>query len=238
MIALVLAALIAQASSPQPSSSPAPELPEIGRVRAVSPACAVIHDLVIPSFAAAQRADVRFVATSKRLPRYIDVMDDPIGSTSTARQAMIMRLDSDASELQQEALVLQKALGDQRLTNTTDPQVVAEREALEKLYRSQQVRAALLAELALHEHVVTARHGMEDSGAFTGPMSPANVNVSALPGTPLPPTNVLPGMPLLSGNALGDKEMIRDWTASIARFVRGGENEAAKTFLPIAQGCR
>ncbi len=237
MIALLVAALVAQAVSPAPSASPGPELPEIGHVRAASPPCAVMHDLVIPSFAAARRADVRFIETSKQLPRYVDVMDDPSDSTSAQRQAMIMRLDADASNLQQEALVLNKALGDPRLANKADPQVVAERDALEKLYKAQQVRAALLAELALREHVVTARHGMEDSGAFVGRIAPAGPNVNALPGTPLPATNDLPGMPLLSGNALGDKETIRAWTSSLERFVRGGENEAAKTFLPIAHGC-
>lgn len=237
MIALVLAALVAQAVSPAPSPSSVPDLPEIGHVRATSPACAVMHDLVIPSFAASVRADRRFAETRKQLPRYIDLVDDPDNATSMYRQSLIERFASDAATLQNEAEVLSKALGDPRLAGPQDAQVQIERAQLEQLYEAEQQRAAELTEFVQRERVKTHGDGMEDSGAFVGrlTMMPPGTHLDS---KPPPPTHGKPGMPLLSGNPLGDKETIGGWSTAMAAAVRDSENRAAKTFLPIAQNCR
>jgi hypothetical protein len=238
MIALLLlATLVAQAPVPQPSPSAA--LPEIGRVRTVSNACAIMHELGIPSFAAALRGDARFVETSKELSHYLDVIDNPALRTSMYRQSLIEQLASDAGRLQQEALVLNDALGDARLAGRTDPQVAAERAALQELYDTQQARAKALAEFVTIQRLVTYENGMEDPGAFIAKITPAMIHPNeVLPGRPLPPTKTVAGMPLFSGRPMNDQESIRDWTTSLQKAARDGENQAAKTLLPIAQGCK
>jgi hypothetical protein len=125
--------------SPGPIAQP---LPEIGRTRSVSPACVAMRDLVGPSWSAAQRADKRFVETRKRLPNYAEIVDDPEHRTDAFRQMLISKLDSDASNLLQEAQVLSKALGDPRISaDNKDPQVVETRRALQQLYDAQMTRA-------------------------------------------------------------------------------------------------
>jgi hypothetical protein len=104
---------------PRPQT-PAPAFPNIGRVRSLAPACASMRDLVIPSLAAAQRADARFVETRKRLPMYADVVDDPEHRTGVAREFALSKLDADATALLKEALVINRALGDPRLSKTSN----------------------------------------------------------------------------------------------------------------------
>jgi hypothetical protein len=229
--------------SPDPvateTSGPALQIPEIGRTRATSPACAAMRDLVIPSFAATQRADARFVETRKRFPQYVDIMDDKENSTSVFRQMVIAKLDADASALLREALVLNRALGDPRLAaDSKDPQVLTERAQLQQLYEMQSARANLLTEYVTRERIATATHGMEDNGALRGRLAPA-ARIPDIPtGPALPATTAAPGMPLLTGNALADKEALAGWGTSIARAVRASENQAAKAFIAVAQQCR
>jgi hypothetical protein len=47
-----------------------------------------------------------------------------------------------------------------------------------------------------------------------------------------------PGMPLMMGNDLADQQQMRQWGNDLSAAVARSENGAAKTFLPIAQGCR
>lgn len=217
-----------------PFSSP---LPNIGRTRALNRACAAMRDLIVPSFEAALRADKRFAETRKRLPNYADISNDPSHQDDGFRQMVLSKLDSDVTTLFQESLVLNKALGDPRLAaSVDDPQVIAERRSLQLLYEAQQTRANLLNEFVIREHVATAKNGIDDSTAFA-PRNSTRGMVSPPP-IPVPMLTTHPGMPLRSLNPMADRNALQDWGTSIATFVRVNENQAAKTFFTIAQGCR
>ncbi len=225
------------AAPPDPAASGDP-IPEIGRTRATSPACAAMRDLVIPSFAAAQRADLRFVQTRKQLPNYGAIASDVWNKNSVDRDAALARLDTDVSVLLRESQVIQKALSDPRLApGAKDPQVVAERAQLQTLYDVQRGRADMLNEFVTREHVKTAQNGMEGNGGVVSRTASFG-KLDALPGKPLPDVTAPPGMPLLSGeHGMMDRKQLDDWGTSIAAIVRTKENEAAKAFLPIAKSC-
>jgi hypothetical protein len=225
---------------PQPAQTAAPggQLPEIGRVRANTPACVAMRDLVIPSFAAAQRADMRFAQTRARLPQYVDFADDPVHQNDIFRTSTLAKLDADATAMLNEALLLNKALGDPRFKNTADPQVVAEKAALQQLYDVQQARANQVQQFVMRERNTTAQHGMEDSGAFGGRHGGASKD-AAPPPAPIPELTGAPGMPVLNHRIPGaDKVVMDDWGRQMAAYVRAGENQAAYTFYPIAESCR
>jgi|GEM_PF-754038 len=214
-------------------------LPNIGRTRSVSPACAAMRDLIVPSFAAAVRADKRFAETRKRLPNYAEIADDPAHKDDAFRESILHKLGQDAASLMEEALVLNKALGDPRIAaDITDPQVVAQRKQLEQLYHSQAVRANLLNEFVMREQMAVSRRGLEDNGAFGTRQSAGLQPNPRDPTNALPAQNPPPNMPQRSGIALADKASLQDWGTTIAVYVRKSENEAAKTFYPIAQSCR
>jgi hypothetical protein len=217
--------------------APAANLPEIGRVRAATPVCAALRHLIMPSFAAARRADARFNETRARLPKYIDVADDPEHRTDVFRESALSKLDADATKILNETLVLNKALGDPRFKNPTDPQVIAAKKQLEQLYVVQQTRANILQEFVMRQRNEIARNGLGDNSAFA-----PRVQVRTPDNTPLqlpPSLTAPPGMPLLNGKiAMSDKTSINDWSGNMAAAVRASENLAAQTFLPIAQSCR
>jgi hypothetical protein len=223
---------------PHPTQTAAPEFPNIGRVRTLSPACASMRDLVIPSFAAARRADARFVETRKRLPMYAELVDDPEHRTDVLRESALSRLDSDATALLKEALVINRALGDPRLSNTSnDPAVLAERAELERVYRAQSARANLLEEFVIRQRTAIAKNGLGDNSAFSSRINQTNTPSIAAPYAPDPTQTAPPNMPPLNGNSLSDKQNVDDWARDISSGIRESENRAAKTFLPIARGC-
>jgi hypothetical protein len=214
-------------------------LPTIGRTRGVNRACAAMRDLVVPSFAAALRADQRFAETRKRLPNYAEIVNDPSHQDDGFRQMLLSKLDADASTLLQEALVLNKALGDPRIAaDVTDPQVMAERRSLQQLYEAQKIRANLLNEFVMREHVATAKNGIDDDSAFRSRSSTNYTGGVSPPPIPIPALTAPPGMPLRSGNSMADRNSLQDWGTSLATYVRTNENQAAKTFFTIAQTCK
>jgi hypothetical protein len=227
----------------QPLGNPdapfASSLPNIGRTRAVNRACAAMRDLIVPSFEAALRADKRFAETRKSLPNYADIAGDPIHRDDGFQQMLLSKLDRDASALLQESLVLNKALGDPRIAaNVDDPQVIAERRALQQLYEAQQTRANLLNEFVIREHVATAKQGIDDGGAFR---SRASTNYSggvSPPPAPNPSLTAPPGMPLRSNNPQADRNSLQDWGTVLNTYVRTNENQAAKTFFIVARTCK
>ena len=218
---------------------PAPQLPEIGRVRSATPACAAMRDLIIPSFAASRRADARFAETQKRLPNYVEIADDPEHRTDVYRESALSRLDQDATALLQEALMLNKALGDPRLSaEQKDPEVSAERRALQQLYESQMTRANLLTEFVTRQRVAIAKNGIDTGTSAFGVRHAPSTAAPLRTEQPIPALTAPPGMPVLGGIDLSDKQQIDQWAGEIQTFVRSGENQAAKVFLPIAQRCR
>jgi len=221
-----------------PSATPGPiavPIPEIGRVRSATPGCAVMRELVIPSFAAARRGDAIFAGTRKRLPAYAELLSDPQHREGVFRESGLDKLGQDVANLFRETLVINRALGDPRLSaKSTDPQVLAERAQLQQLYAMQQTRASLLNQFVLREQVAIARGQLAGSDAF-GSRNPVTTGYSP---APLPDMTAPPGMPLFSGNQLADKRIATDWGSEIASAIRSSENAAAKTFLAIANACR
>jgi hypothetical protein len=211
---------------PAPFASP---LPEIGRVRSTTPACAIVRDLIIPSIEAGRRADVRFAQTRTRLPQYVDIAEDPDHADDVYRRSALAKLDNDASALLEEALVLNRALGDPRLAKPTDPQVIAERAALQQLYDAHKTRAFMLWEFVMRQRNATATSGI-------GP-SPFEVQDSTP--RPDPAMTAPPGMPLLNGSmSLADKRAMNEWSSNISAYVHAGELASVKVLVPIAQSCR
>ncbi|MDQ6943153.1 MAG: hypothetical protein M3169_11665 [Candidatus Eremiobacteraeota bacterium] len=217
--------------------APAANLPEIGRVRANSPVCAAMRDLIVPSFAAARRADARFNETRVRLPKYIEIADDPEHRTDVYRESALSKLDADATKILNETLILNKALGDPRFKDPTDPQVIAAKNQLQQLYATQQARANQLQEFVMRQRNEIAKNGFSDNSAFasrTQQRTPDNT-----PLKPPPSLNAPRGMPLINGKiAMADMQSLNEWSGQMAAAVRASENLAAHTFLPIAQSCR
>jgi hypothetical protein len=212
-----------------------PPLPNIGRVRAATPACAAMRDLIIPSFAAARRSDVRFEETRKRLPNYAELVDDSLHRPPIYRESALARLDGDATKLLEESQIIAKALGDPRFVRPTDPEVIAEKQALQELYDAVQSRANTLYEFVMRQQVAIAKSGIDTStAAFAGGRAPTAPPSAA----PLPSLTAPPGMPVLLGNELSDKQTVNKWSGDMSAVVRYYENHSAKTFFPIAQKCR
>ena len=246
LAAAAVAAAFALSAAPTPVPAPpaaqsAPEsspLPEIGRVRSTGVACAAMRDLILPSFAAARRADARFDETRLRLPDYIKTADDPEHQSDVVRQSALSKIDADATVLLSETAVLNKALGDPRLKSSSDPQVTAARDKLQQLYAAQQTRASQLQEFVMRERNATAHDGFPVQNTF-GRSGAAAQQVVSPPPRYIAPLNPSPGMPVITHRTpLADVESLNEWTGKMAATVRASENVAARTFLPIAQSCR
>jgi hypothetical protein len=230
-------------AQPEPAPSVVPVLPEIGRTRAATPACAVMRDIVIPAFTAAQRADARFGTVRAALPRYIQLKSDynsqraPIKSDGIMLESQYNRLSINAASLLQDAAAIQKLLDDPRIAGSNDPTIRDEREQLERIYVTQQARANALSQLVLHESTFLSSHlvGWEDPGAFATMGIKPSLDA---PPRPAPKFTAPPGMPLLNGFDAADRARVDEWSAAMARVARTSEEQAAKTFLPLAQGCR
>jgi len=228
--------IVALGAEPLPSASPAAgSLPEIGRVRSAAPACAAMRDLVIPSFAAARRADARFEETRKRLPTFGELMTDKSHDDDVFRESALAKLDNDATKLLGEALIINRALGDPRLAASKDPAVIEERNQLQQLYDTQKTRANLLWEYVMRHNIALSKAKFAADPTIGGRHQPLPQDAGDAPNRDLV---VLPGMPLESRIGLASKRRLEDWGTEIAASILVSENAAAKAFLPIAIRCR
>ena len=235
----LLALLVLLAAPPDASPQPAPsDLPEIGRVRAISPACGAMRDLAIPAFLAAREADKRFENAGKTLPDYVKAIADDSRinpEPAVLREMRLSRLASDNIKMLQDAKTIADALGDPRLAaDSRDPLVQIERQQLMSLYDSQITRASELNQFVMREENVVALLGIGSTTAFS------SRNGGKPAATPEPRQTTTPyGMPVLGGrNGYTDAASIRDWTSQIASNVKENENQVAKAFFPIAKGCQ
>jgi hypothetical protein len=236
MLTFVGAVIVIAALGVEPIASPSPTsggLPEIGRVRSTTPACAVLRDLVIPSFAAARRADARFAETRKRLPDFGELTadapaDDPM------RQSALAKLDADATKLLGEALIINRALGDPRLADTKDPVVLEERRELQELYDTQKTRANILWEFVMRKNIAMSKAQFPADTSIGGHNQPLQQSAGDAPNRDLV---VLPGMPPESRIGFANRRRLEEWGTAIATGIRVSENAAAKAFIPIAQRC-
>lgn len=233
LLMLVVAVSAGSDSAPQPQPT---DLPEIGRVRAISPACGVMRDLIIPSFRAAREADARFVDTSKNLIRYVGgVADDSTHSPAppVLRERLLNMVGNDKTKLLQNAQIIANALGDPRLSvDSLDPAVQSEREQLQSLYEAQINRAGLLNQFVMREENAIAMTGVGSTTAFGGRnLRPATAPDARETSTPA-------GMPILTGLiGSADGNSMRDWSDQIRSGVRSNENQVAKAFYAIATSC-
>jgi hypothetical protein len=222
---------------------PVPALPEIGRVRAISPACAIMHDLIIPAFTAARRADDRFAAASKGVPAYAYTLTDhDIGEDDrTVDKRYGSDVDRQLSNISQtvtsilrETQAVSRALGDPRFASgENDPKVVAEREQLQSVYDAQMARASILSEFV-------TREGTTNMGSLPGS---TGLNAGGRRGTarsapdPARPPIPVNGQPDLNGLGLNDASASQNWMTSLDQVIHVREFNAANTFIDVAKDC-
>jgi len=246
LAAVAIAAATPMAGAqPETATATAPPLPEIGRTRATTAACAVMRDIVIPAFAAAKRADAQFGAVRAGLPRYIQLKSDynsqrvPVKSDGIMLESQYNRLSIDTASLLRDTDAIKKLLDDPRLNAASnDPTIREEREQLERILAAQQARSSALSELTLRESTYLSKHlvGWEDPAAFAQMnIAPPDVNARVKPALAM---TAPPGMPLLNGFDAADRARVDEWSAAMTRIVHISEEQAAKAFLPLAQGCR
>src|SRR5476649_1124224 len=114
IVALFLAAALA---GTDPTPAPAPELgfPEIGRVRANTPPCTVMKDIVLPSWEAAKDADKKFLMAQSYLPKYAETLNDNFNRWGPQRDMQFTHIDQAVSNMMSSTLVINKLLGDPRI---------------------------------------------------------------------------------------------------------------------------
>jgi len=242
---LALVAVLAASAPPAASQSVEPSanpttLPDIGRVRASSTACSAVRDLIVPSVRAVQRANARYLDVENRLHRYVQIVDDEdYKQNSVYRQGALGQLDIDVIALKREALEINKALGDPRLSERSaqsDKSIATLRNQLEEVYAAQATRVNLLQEYVVRERVALNKTDFPQSDPYgSGSHAPASPlpTPSPLPGSTPPPL----GMPQFNGIAFADAHAIDDWSHGADAYARAPERNAAREISSVAQRC-
>lgn len=225
---------------PQAAASDSPAtLPEIGRVKALVPACATLRDLVIPSYFTMRKADVEFETIANSFDTYAEALDQTnnpaeakLNRNLSERQMYLTRMGSNAAQMAQDLQSTAKALRDPRLSPAIDdPRIQEQREQLQKLYALQSDRLALLNEfLANEEHAANLdeiHQFMDQSGTKT-PVTFV---------TPAPDAPDRDSLPHLTGTTLSDQDELKRWSIAVATQVLGTEHRVVASLLQTAQGC-
>jgi hypothetical protein len=240
VVAQVPAAGPVLAATPAPASTTVPaDLPEIGRVRSLTPACAAMRDLVIPAFAASQGVSKKFDETAPYFSRYIETIEDEKDNTAL-RDMLLSRMGQNVSLMMRDSQKIAQALGDPRLSpNSKDPAIVEERKQLDLLYDVQMDRANILNEFLIRQNVAIGRSEFSDNSAFAGRSPGGSQSLSPQPtATPVDIDRRRFGQPVLDGrNGFADKHVMSDWTNDMAAQAKLAANIAAKGLLPIAKSC-
>jgi hypothetical protein len=236
IVALFLAAAFAGAD-PTPPPAPETTFPEIGRVRSLAPPCTAMKDIVIPSWEAAKSADKRFELAQSTLPKYAATIDDDFNRWGVQREMQLSKIDQTVSNMMANTLTINKLLGDPRISaKSPDPQVQAERAALIEMYQTQQARISILNEFISREKMVVMTHdlGGAANSALGAKGSTPDPEITPQPGSTRSPW----GQPSLNGVSMQDSQFMKDWTGQMVAEIKISEERAAKTFYPIAAGCR
>jgi hypothetical protein len=259
-VSLVAAALVFAADpTPAPVPSPVPvtsvsvtsllgtavpDLPEIGRVRATSPSCAVLRDLIIPSFAAAKRSDDQFSVLSTAGPAYAsaaadrDISEQDVATeqrygsdAGRQRSHMDMSLSGQLREIQ----IMDAALSDPRFAaSADDPKILAEQQQLRDLRDAHMARASVLNEFVLRTQLADMKQLPSSSGLGPGGIR-GRQTISRPPERPHAPLDYLP---ILNGDPMHDALAMHNWYRSLSSVVHAREYLAANTFLDIAKECK
>jgi hypothetical protein len=247
--AAVLSSVAADPASPAPGASAPAQLPEIGRVRVNSPACAAMHDLVIPSFAA-------FLRTNQRFTEYADALAKGAESSAPEHPAYFSqnrdqrsadvvpvmhasRAGQSLSLMFRELKRVSDALGDPRLArDSADPAVQTERAALTMMYEAQMQRLAILSEKAIRGNAAAGKNDLDlqDNGAFANANAPSADSVAK----PFEPDRVVAPGESLYRAPIGfiAKADAKAWSAGLATQIAQRMNDGSRMLLPIAGGCR
>lgn len=231
MFAAAGAAIIAAAPKPSPSPEP---LTEIGRVRAVTPICAVVRDAVVPSIEAIHAADERWkTVASDHLQRFARLNASREGP-DVGTSAAVFQINRDGAALLAFSKKIADALGDPRIAeNAGDKDTQTVRASLQRLFEMQRDRAMTLTEFGM-------RRGMSEMRQDT--KGPATRGEAVQPVATDDPDRIIPGMPRLHGSKIGlsmaDEEAMRDWTTTVSTRIAAGQRPALRNLLPIVEGCR
>jgi hypothetical protein len=235
VIVALLPAVVALAFAQVAAPSPAPSNePEIGRVRTVAPACVAMHDLVVPSFAQARKADASFAQATPWLAGYAENITKD-GDPHLA-QMYLNRMGQTIATMLQAMQPVAKALGDPKLKGEPGSAVDDEHKALEQLFETEMGRLNTLNEFYLRRTTEAARAELQDDGAFARSVHHGSVPET----TPAPFTSdrTLFGRPNLDPNvSFVARNEMNAWSAGMSAQVRTSENEAARVFLPLAKNC-
>ncbi len=225
-------------STPAPSAKPL-ALPEIGRTRSNSRACTAYRELVVPSLSAVMRADARFTQARDHIGAYGDRLSDP-GMTGNTKGRMLDLIDRDGLAMLKESMSVSRALGDPRLAHPSDPDLQAERAALQKLYDAQHARAFVLINFSreLQRNDLGRPEGPDPFGRHN-PDSSQDAGTQSTP-PPAPDARPTPdnAFPQLTGIPLTDKAALRDWSSELGSEIRSAEIGVAPTLVRISRGCR
>jgi hypothetical protein len=236
------AGVAAQTASPAPGAT---TLPEIGRVRATSAACAVLRDVAIPAVAASQRADARFgEMQTTMLPNFASVRSEyfsqraPVKSDGIFFEAQFAHLSDNLTGQLQQLETMRKLLDDPRLAHATDPAIVAQRTTLEAVYAAQQERVRVLFAFLQRQAKTMQRNmvGWEDPDAIAKMNMPRNPDQAWERRDPYN-HYIPPGMPVLTGFVLEDKERLNRWTTTLGNAVAVNEGAAQTVARAVARGC-
>jgi hypothetical protein len=255
MIAVVLGAALFFTADPTPPPVPVspltllnvavPELPEIGRVRATTPSCAILHDLLIPSFLAAKRADDRFATISTAGPAYAGGASRDVGEENLSFESrygsdearQLSHMDQALSVMLRERKNIETALSDPRFAaNADDPKVAEEQKQLRTLLDAQGQRASLLNEFVTRENMFAAKQDVVGgNGLGVGGRRGQALSAPA-------PTRATPapeGMPDLHKQIPeNDALQMITWYRSLNLGVHAAEFTAATSFLNQAKECK
>jgi hypothetical protein len=235
-IPAIIMLVIAQAAvtTPAPSAAPSSE-PEIGRVRTVAPSCVAMHDLVVPTFAQALKADASFAQATPWLAGYAENIAKD-GDPHLA-QMYLSRMGQTIATMLQAMQPVAKALGDPKLKGEPGGAVDDEHKALEQLFETEMGRLTTLNEFYLRQTTNAARAELQaDDGAFARSVR----HGSAPEATPTPFTsdrtmfgqpNLDPNVPFVARNEMNA------WSAGMSAQVRESEAQAARIFYPLAKSC-
>ncbi len=229
-------ALAPVAASATPEA--APDLPEIGRVRSLTPSCAVLRDLAIPAFGAVLKENQLFNDSAPFYAKWAEaVVDD---STNTAvRDMYLSRMGQNLANMFAETQKIGKALGDPRLQVKGDPFIDLERRQLQQLYDVQASRENVMSEFLIRQNVAIGKTEFADNSAFQGGRGAGQSELTpqATP-TPFEVDRRKYGQPVLSGkNGFADKHVMSDWTANLGAEAKISTEAAARAFYPIGKTC-
>ena len=230
-------AAFAQTPAP-PAATIVPSLPEIGRVRAVSPLCAVVRDIALPSFDSARHADAQFFAAASKLPDYVKTLDEEsrwhMGGTQAYNDPRVAwyrhMIGQYVVHMAVSITDMEKKLGDPRIANATDDDTVALRNSLDEMAAVQRGRVNILEEYIMRQEMTAGRSLADKMRQNTTGAAPTQPD-----GRPTPLLDYLPSM---NGNPERDHQIMREWTGALAGAVGETESASVKVVAGIAERCR